>query len=116
VPNKHSIKPGEHIGFSTVIREGKGPPTKRAPNGPRVAFMKCDCGTEFSVHVSNLMSGLQTSCGCMAGSNALLARRILRNAPEEFTKNKHTSFAALQYVYYLERIVSEIKGEKQDDI
>ena len=51
------IKPGAIFGKWTVLEEN---PHKRHGK----VLCRCECGRERKVFVSNLLSGLSTSCGC----------------------------------------------------
>lgn len=53
VPVDHA---GEKYGRLTVI--------SRVPNRKEYWLCRCECGTEKEVHIGNLTSGRQVSCGC----------------------------------------------------
>jgi len=51
---------GQRFGRYLVIAKSE----KRTKAMKQMVWCKCDCGTEREVVVSNLRSGLSTSCGC----------------------------------------------------
>ena len=70
------LKPGTRFGRLLVVRLSRirVQHSRTKPRGLRACVMKCDCGRHgFLVTVSNLRSGLTSSCGC-AQRDAVIAQ------------------------------------------
>lgn len=62
---------GQKFGRYLVIAKSD----KRTKAMKQMVLCKCDCGTEREVVVSNLRSGLSTSCGCWKDEKTSLRRK-----------------------------------------